>query len=176
MTQTRAWSSCGLQDAVKRRRLDGEASQGVSDGWRHGGGLRLPSRRALHVSTPRLRAELAQGAKATETKAVTSSQGAAPTDVGAEDAKERRRRDIEILRKLLPNIWPRGENGAKARVVLALGFLVAGKLLNVQVPFFFKNIVDQLNIPLAELSSEQTVYTLAGTAIVGCASSRPAPR
>ena len=38
-----------------------------------------------------------------------------------------------------------------------------------QVPFFFKNIVDQLNIPLAELSSEQTVYTLAGTAIVGCA-------
>ena len=41
-----------------------------------------------------------------------------------------------------------------------------------QVPFFFKNIVDQLNIPLAELSSEQTVYTLAGTAIVGCASPR----
>ena len=48
------------------------------------------------------------------------------------------------------------------------------QLLNVQVPFFFKNIVDQLNIPLAELSSELTVYTLAGTAIVGCPSSRRA--
>ena len=42
------------------------------------------------------------------------------------------------------------------------------QLLNVQVPFYFKSIVDSLNIPLAELSTEQTVWTVAGTAIVGC--------
>lgn len=42
------------------------------------------------------------------------------------------------------------------------------KLLNVQVPFYFKSIVDSLNIPLSELTAEQTVWALGGTAIVGC--------
>lgn len=32
------------------------------------------------------------------------------------------------------------------RVVLSLGLLVSSKLITIQVPFFFKSIVDQLNI------------------------------
>ena len=44
----------------------------------------------------------------------------------------------------------------------------AMQLLNVQVPFYFKSIVDSLNIPLSELTAEQTVWTLGGTAVVGC--------
>jgi ABC transporter ATM len=40
----------------------------------------------------------------------------------------------------------------------------------VQVPFFFKSIIDSLNIPVAELSAEQTAWTLVGSLIVGCAS------
>ena len=129
LVPTRAWSSCGLHDVVKRRRLDGEGLHGVSAGWRLGGSLiGAASRRALHSSAPRLRAELAQPAKQGD---VAKSQSSAPTNVHAEDAKERRRRDIEIMRKLLPNIWPKGETGAKFRVVLALGFLVAGKVRSV---------------------------------------------
>lgn len=76
--------------------------------------------------------------------------------------------DIQIIKRLLPNIWPKGDTSTKARVLIAIALLVGGKLLNVQVPFYFKNIVDSLNIPLAELSAEQTVWTVAGTAIVGC--------
>lgn len=42
------------------------------------------------------------------------------------------------------------------------------QLLNVQVPFYFKSIVDSLNIPVSELSGSQTLWTVAGTAVVGC--------
>jgi hypothetical protein len=62
-------------------------------------------------------------------------------------------------------------------VVGALGLLVAGKVLNVQVPFFFKDVVDSLNVPI---TAESSVWILAGASIAGCAyqfylcSARPA--
>lgn len=82
--------------------------------------------------------------------------------------RSQRRQDIEIVRKMLPNVWPKDDRGTKTRVVIALGLLVAGKLLNVQVPYYFKSIVDSLNIPIQDLDPSQTVWVLAGTAIVGC--------
>ena len=86
------------------------------------------------------------------------------------DNRTQRQRDIAIIRQLLPNVWPKGDSSAKTRVVIALSLLIAGKLMNIQVPFFFKNIVDSLNIPIAELSAQQTTWTIAGSAIVGCMS------
>ena len=45
-------------------------------------------------------------------------------------------------------------------------------MLNVQVPFFFKDIIDKLNIDFVQLASSgsinATVFTVAGTAILGC--------
>jgi hypothetical protein len=38
-------------------------------------------------------------------------------------------------------------------------------VLNVQVPFFFKQIVDSLNV---EITAETTVWVLAGASIAGC--------
>jgi hypothetical protein len=42
----------------------------------------------------------------------------------------------------------------------------------VQVPFFFKDIVDRLNVDFTSLgdsgSLQATVFTVAGTAILGC--------
>lgn len=55
------------------------------------------------------------------------------------------------------------------RVVGALTLLVTGKILNVQVPFFFKEIVDSMNVTI---TSSSTVWLLAGSAILGYASSR----
>jgi ATP-binding cassette subfamily B (MDR/TAP) protein 7 len=75
--------------------------------------------------------------------------------------------DWRIILKLAENIWPANSPATKVRVLGALGLLVAGKVLNVQVPFFFKGIVDGLNVPITEAS---TVYLLAGTAILGCES------
>ena len=39
------------------------------------------------------------------------------------------------------------------------------QLLNVQVPFYFKQVVDSLNMPISE---EGTVMTVAGAVLIGC--------
>ncbi|GAA5833241.1 hypothetical protein JCM9279_001465 [Rhodotorula babjevae] len=91
------------------------------------------------------------------------------TDVGRTDDvsdKEQSRRDWDIIKKLLPNVWPKNDWGTKTRVLLALGLLVGGKLLNVQVPFFFKNIIDTLNVEI-DPTTGQGVFAIAGTVIVG---------
>lgn len=73
--------------------------------------------------------------------------------------------DWAIIKKLARNIWPKSDNKVKVRVVLALSLLVGGKILNVQVPFFFKDIVDSLNLPVTDAS---TVWLVVGWSILGC--------
>ncbi|KAG8737822.1 Iron-sulfur clusters transporter atm1, mitochondrial [Ceratobasidium sp. 428] len=77
---------------------------------------------------------------------------------------EQRRVDWEIVKKLVVNVWPRGEIGIKTRVVLALSLLLAGKVLNVQVPIFFKQIVDSFNV---EMTADSTVWVVGGSVIAG---------
>src|SRR5918994_2874247 len=48
---------------------------------------------------------------------------------------------------ILPFLWPRESRGLRARVVIALLLLIAAKLITVQVPFFFKAVVDRLSAP-----------------------------
>ena len=79
--------------------------------------------------------------------------------------KSQAQTDWRIVMKLAENIWPRNSPKTKIRVLGALALLVGGKVLNVQVPFFFKDIVDSLNVPI---TSSTTVWVLAGTAIAGC--------
>ncbi len=54
------------------------------------------------------------------------------------------RNDLETIRTLLPYLWPPGEWGLRARVVIAMVFLVAAKGANVVVPIFLKLAVDTL--------------------------------
>jgi ATP-binding cassette, subfamily B, heavy metal transporter len=49
------------------------------------------------------------------------------------------------LRTLAPHLWPQGETGLKARVVLALSFLTLSKLSGVYVPILFKQAIDALS-------------------------------
>nr|UOU03328.1 ATP-binding cassette subfamily B7-1 [Brachionus rubens] len=51
----------------------------------------------------------------------------------------------EIIQKLARFIWPKDKPGIKIRVVIAVALLIGSKLLNVAVPFLFKEIVDFLN-------------------------------
>jgi ABC-type transport system involved in Fe-S cluster assembly fused permease/ATPase subunit len=48
---------------------------------------------------------------------------------------------------ILPFLWPRDSLELRARVVVAFSLLVAAKLITVQVPFFFKAVVDRLSAP-----------------------------
>lgn len=52
----------------------------------------------------------------------------------------------KIIKDLMIYLWPKNNRSAKFRVVLALVMLIGSKLLNVQVPFFFKSIIDSMNV------------------------------
>ncbi|KAG8970233.1 Iron-sulfur clusters transporter atm1, mitochondrial [Tulasnella sp. 419] len=77
--------------------------------------------------------------------------------------------DLQIVRQLLTHIWPKGQWDVKSRVILALALLVTGKLLNVQVPFLFKTVVDALNV---EVTSSSAVWVVAGSAVLGYGAAR----
>lgn len=54
--------------------------------------------------------------------------------------------ELPCCRALAAHMWPAGRIDLKVRVLVALGLLVGAKLVNVQVPFLFKDIVDGLNV------------------------------
>ena len=78
--------------------------------------------------------------------------------------KEQRKADWAIMKEMSAYLWPRGDWGTKVRVGSALGLLVGAKVLNVQVPFYFKSIVDSMNIDFLAVGG--TAWTVAGSMIV----------
>ena len=74
------------------------------------------------------------------------SPGGRPVPVlGPPRQKGRLKHELRALRSLAPYLWPRDSLELRARVLLALAFLVAGKLINISVPLFYKNAVDALS-------------------------------
>ncbi|KAI9790043.1 MAG: Iron-sulfur clusters transporter atm1, mitochondrial [Piccolia ochrophora] len=78
--------------------------------------------------------------------------------------KEQRKADWAIMKEMAKYLWPKDDLGAKVRVSLSLGLLVGAKVLNVQVPFYFKSIVDSMNIDFVAVGG--TAWTVAGSMIV----------
>ena len=60
--------------------------------------------------------------------------------------------------------------GTKLRVSLAVVLLIGAKVLNVQVPFYFKSIVDAMNVDVAALGG--TATTIAGSMIIAYGATR----
>ena len=79
-------------------------------------------------------------------------------------AKEQRKADLAIMKEMVQYLWPKGDFGTKLRVGSALGLLVGAKILNVEVPFYFKSIVDSMNIDFLAVGG--TAWTVAGSMIV----------
>ena len=59
------------------------------------------------------------------------------------------RTHFDTIRSLLPFLWPRGYWNLRARVAVAVLFLVAAKVTNVYVPFLYKGAVDTLDAEAA---------------------------
>lgn len=78
--------------------------------------------------------------------------------------KEQRRADWAIIREMSHYLWPKDSLGTRFRVGLSVALLVGAKLLNVQVPFYFKTIVDSMNIDFAAVGG--TAWTVAGSMVV----------
>jgi ATP-binding cassette, subfamily B, heavy metal transporter len=51
---------------------------------------------------------------------------------------------MRTIRRVAPYLWPEGETEIKVRVVVALFFLLLGKVAAVVTPFFYKEAVDAL--------------------------------
>lgn len=130
------------------------------------------------------------GAKKPPTPAVLNQVPTATQDLGGEavhiTVSEQRRKDRDIVGRLMRNIWPKNDWNTRGRVILGFGLLVAGKVwriyrhrdnfsclsdivyvevLNVQVPLVFKDIIDSLNLDIA---SGSTVWVVAGSLVLGC--------
>jgi len=55
------------------------------------------------------------------------------------------RSHLQTLVTLAPYLWPRGDFGLRARVVVAMAFLVLAKITNVYVPMLYARAVDTLS-------------------------------
>ena len=84
--------------------------------------------------------------------------------------KEQRKADWVIMKEMARYLWPKDDLGAKFRVGTALALLVGSKILNVQVPFYFKNIVDSMNVDFVALGG--TAWTVGGAMIVAYGATR----
>ncbi|KAJ6095033.1 hypothetical protein N7467_002546 [Penicillium canescens] len=78
--------------------------------------------------------------------------------------KEQRKADWAIMREMAKYLWPKDDWGTKLRVGSALSLLVGAKILNVEIPFYFKSIVDSMNVDFASVGG--TAYTVAGSMII----------
>ncbi|KAL9640370.1 MAG: hypothetical protein Q9164_000313 [Protoblastenia rupestris] len=84
--------------------------------------------------------------------------------------KQQRKADWAIIKEMSAYLWPKNDAGARVRVATALGLLVGSKILNVQVPFYFKSIVDSMNVDIAALGG--TAWTMGGAMIVAYGATR----
>ena len=65
---------------------------------------------------------------------------------GLPEPDERLGGGLRALKGLTPYMWPRDSLELRVRVVIALVLLVAGKLVNITIPLFYKHAVDALSV------------------------------
>ncbi|KAL5628442.1 hypothetical protein BROUX41_003190 [Berkeleyomyces rouxiae] len=84
--------------------------------------------------------------------------------------QEQRKADWAIVKEMAHYLWPKDSISTKFRVGLAVSLLVGAKVLNVQVPFYFKSIVDGMNLDFATLGG--TATAVAGSMILAYGTTR----
>ena len=78
----------------------------------------------------------------------------------------------DILSTLATHLWPADDLGAKVRVVSSLSMLVASKLVNVQIPFMFKDAIDTLGSPPGEALTTSDLSAIPLALLLGYGVSR----
>jgi ATP-binding cassette subfamily B protein len=68
-----------------------------------------------------------------------------PITIGPARPQGRFRDELRALKWLAPYLWPRDSLELRLRVVLAVGCLLAARLLTIYVPFLYKHVVDALS-------------------------------
>ncbi|ORX87087.1 iron-sulfur clusters transporter atm1 [Basidiobolus meristosporus CBS 931.73] len=106
---------------------------------------------------------------ATKTKPSELSKPPQPQAKKLSENASRNSTDWQIIKQMMKYVWPKGDRAVKIRVVSALVLLIAGKILNVQVPMFFKDVIDSLNV---DITTGSTVFTVVGAMLIGYGAAR----
>lgn len=95
-----------------------------------------------------------------------------PLAVDDKTVQEQRKADWAIMKEMAHYLWPKGKGSmdTKVRVSVAVTLLIAAKVLNVQVPFYFKSIVDAMNIDMGDTGG--TAAMIAGSMILAYGATR----
>jgi hypothetical protein len=80
-----------------------------------------------------------------------SSKAAGPKPENGDQANLKYSHWTEVLKTFAKHLWPE-DSGLRKRVVLAVGLLITSKLLNIQVPILFKQIIDALSVTNTDLA------------------------
>lgn len=81
---------------------------------------------------------------------------------------------------MLSHVWPKNKSDIKRRVVISLALLIAGKVISIQAPILFKNVIDFMNDNCSPDrkkffnldTPQETVLTMACTLILGYGAAR----
>ncbi|KXH48228.1 iron-sulfur cluster transporter ATM1 [Colletotrichum nymphaeae SA-01] len=111
----------------------------------------------------------AQPSKAEPPKAKKST-AVDPLATPEKSTQEQRKADWAIMKEMSRYLWPKDSLSTKFRVGLAVSLLIGAKVLNVQVPFYFKSIVDSMNIDFGATGG--TAVTIAGSMILAYGATR----
>lgn len=95
----------------------------------------------------------------------------------------------QIIKNMLQYVWPKDRPDIKRRVVISLCLLITGKVISIQAPILFKNVIDFLNDNSSQTTSraedgaaqkkllnldsaQATIFTMACTLILGYGAAR----
>lgn len=124
----------------------------------------------IKPATIEAKSTVTAGIKPTTTETKKPAKNADPLAPAEKTNADQRKADWAIMREMSRYLWPKDNLGTKVRVGLAVSLLIGAKVLNVQVPFYFKSIVDSLNIDVAAMGG--TATSIAGAMIVAYGASR----
>lgn len=88
------------------------------------------------------------------------------TDVPAEHSRFR-----DVYGLIAPFLWPANEPMLRARVVTAVALMVGAKIINVQVPFIYKAVIDALT-PVSGAAAATTIMALPLLALLAYGGAR----
>lgn len=89
----------------------------------------------------------------------------------------------QILQQMFQYIWPKDRPDIKRRVVISLALLVTGKVISIQAPILFKDVIDFLNDKSGDRnesgkkmlnldSASETIFSMAFALILGYGAAR----
>jgi len=87
-------------------------------------------------------------------------------DTGFKIIPAHSKKGLSTLRHLWPYMWPKAQPRLKMRVIWALMFLIAAKVILIIIPYFFKWITDLLNVEIEAGSGIPILDTQSGGRVV----------